>query len=128
MNLNKRISKFLDRYSDHQEEYEYFAFVLDLMKRLDTPLTEGYAWMNVMQWTTFYTKTRVIGGLSSQMGSYDDASEAVAVIFADISSESIFWKAGRPAFRDVSLWQAEKDILSRLREDVLIQKIETYLE
>lgn len=95
------ISRFLADYEADSPERKYFEVVLDVLTALDPPIDEitGFACIDLFYFSTIELEDgRMIGSYDDVMGSREDISYCVAVLFRDINSDPIWWKVKSSRF------------------------------
>ncbi len=132
MALAEKTKEFLAQFSVGSPERSYFEAVLDLLTALNLPITEtfGFACMAMLEFATItLSDSRVIGESWGIMGSKEDIAYCLAVVFADIQSDPIWWKAAYTAaiINDPQILETAKELTRQLAMLPIVRDVNSSL-
>lgn len=127
MKPERHIQTFLERFGPHTQEYSYYKTLLDILVALNPPRTKvfGFGCMMMLEFTTIRLHDgREIGGDEDVMGSVGDIAEAVAILFASIERDPLWWKSRYPSeLSDPQIQKAATELTSKLEQMDMVKQV-----
>jgi hypothetical protein len=129
MDYAERREEFLSGYPPDSLDYQFYEPAFRILEALSPPITYNYglACIQMLHMTTIKMADGCTIGIDHVMGSIEDCACVVAVMFATINKDPIWWKARFPGDgyrQEVNL--LTQQLIQQLRQLDFVVNVEDY--